>query len=318
MDRKQSAIIRIIAWSVTAIALCCIMFIGLRGGFSNIGGSILFSGSGDYYKHADKYQAGETKIQGNKVKDLSVNWVDGSVNVEIYDGDTNQLSEVSNRKLEKKEQLHYYNENGKLNIQYQKSGKRILSSFWKGSRRLDKQLTVKIPVQTVSSLGTVSVDTVSSDNRIEGVSAQKIKLDSVSGDFTLVNCRASDLSMDSTSGSLSSENLIVKRKVETNTTSGDVTLEGKFVKLDLDSVSGDMDIDSGLCPKDVSTDTTSGDVVLRIPDNEGFTYEKDTVSGSLKCDFPVKQWEDKGSYKEGKASFRFDTVNGDINIKKRK
>lgn len=317
MDRKQSAIIRIIAWSVTAIALCSILMIGLRGGFGNIGGSILSFGFGNYYKDADKYQAGETEIQGDQVKDLLVNWVDGSVNVEVYDGETIQISEVSSRKLKEKEQLHYYHENGRLNIQYQESGKKIYSSFWMGSRRLDKQLTIKIPAKTVSSLGTVSIDTVSSDTRIEGVSAKRIKLDSVSGDFTLVNCQAEDFSMDSTSGGLSSENLTVNGRLETDTTSGDVNLKGRFVKLTLDSVSGDINIDSEVCPEDVDTDTTSGDVVLRIPDNEGFTYEKDTVSGSLKCDFPVKQWEDKGSYKEGTASFNFDTVSGDINIKKR-
>ena len=54
-----------------------------------------------------------------------------------------------------------------------------------------------------------------------------------------------------------------------------------------------------------------------LPDNRGFTYESDTVSGSVECEFQITYKDDKGIYKDGDASFSFDSVSGDIIIKKR-
>ena len=71
-----------------------------------------------------------------------------------------------------------------------------------------------------------------------------------------------------------------------------------------------------MCPDQITTDTVSGKVTVSIPENDGFCYYKDTLSGKLQCDFSVTQEEDKGTYKNGKSEFSFHSLSGDITIKK--
>lgn len=312
MDRKQSAIIRIIAWSVVVVALSVMLVLGINGSLWNHGWFSIGFNSSVNYKYADRYQAGGAEIKGDEVSDLEVNWIDGSVQIEVYDGDTVQFSETSNRNLEEKEKLHYYNYKGRLIIQYQKAEK---SFFSLGGSNLNKQLTIKIPATT--AMGSVEVDTISSDSRIKGIAADKIEMDSTSGDCEVVSSYSKDFSFDSTSGSLTAKSLIVEGELDTDTTSGNVKVEGSVQEANLDTVSGSMYIDSDICPDKVVTDSTSGDVILTIPENNGFTYRKDSVSGSLECEFQVTQREDKGTYKNGGALFSFDSVSGDMTIRKR-
>lgn len=312
MDRKQSAIIRIIAWSVVVVALSVMLVLGINGSLWNHGWFSIGFNSSVNYKYADRYQAGGAEFKGDEVSDLEVNWIDGSVQIEVYDGDTVQFSETSNRNLEEKEKLHYYNYKGRLIIQYQKAEKSFYSL---GGSNLNKQLTIKIPATT--AMGSVEVDTISSDSRIKGIAADKIEMDSTSGDCEVVSSYSKDFSFDSTSGSLTAKSLIVEGELDTDTTSGNVKVEGSVQEANLDTVSGSMYIDSDICPDKVVTDSTSGDVILTIPENNGFTYRKDSVSGSLECEFQVTQREDKGTYKNGGALFSFDSVSGDMTIRKR-
>lgn len=310
MDRRQSALIRIAAWSVTAAALIIILILGLTGRFHwfNIGFS-----SGYYYSDSGKYQAGAGKIDGSQVDDLDVNWMDGSIRIEVYDGDTVQFYEKASRKLEEKEQLHYYNKSGRLMIQYQKAQKGLLSN----NSSPNKELTVKIPAETAKRLGYVGVDTISSSTSIKGITADRLELNSTSGDFELENCRTAELDMDSTSGELTGTNVTAEDKLATSTTSGSVQLEGSFRKVTADTVSGDIVIESDICPDKVSTDSVSGEAAFTIPDNDGFTYSTDTVSGGFSCDFEVSHEDERGTYKDGGASFHFSSVSGDFTIKKK-
>lgn len=311
MDRRQSAFIRLIAWSIAAVALVIILLLGITGRFHwfNFG----FNGfnSGYYYTDTDKYQAGDGEIEGDKVRDLEINWISGDIKVEVYDGDTVQFFEKSSKELNENEQLHYYNKNGRLIIQFQKAQKKMLSM----GKGLNKELTVKIPESTAKAMGYFCVDTVSSETRIKGIHVNKMNLNSTSGGFEIDKCSSVKLTIDSTSGSITANSLVVEEKLELNTTSGSASLEGSFQSVSSDTVSGSIDIISDICPEKVRTDSVSGSVTLAIPENNGFTYRKDTVSGSLKCDFAVSQEDDKGIYKDGDAVFDFESVSGSITIK---
>lgn len=310
MDRRQSAIIRIIAWSVAAAALVIILVLGLTGNFHwfNIGFS-----SGYYYPDSGKYQAGAGKIDGSEINDLDINWMGGSVRVEVYDGDTVQFYEKASRDLKEIEQLHYYNRNGRLMIQYQKAQKKMLSM----GKSLSKELTIKIPEETGKRLGYVGIDTISSNTRIKGITADRFNLNSTSGDFELEKCKTAKLEMDSTSGCLTGLDVTVEDKLNTNTTSGSVNVKGSCRKVESDTVSGDVEIESSTCPDKIKTDSVSGDFILAIPENDGFTYHLDTVSGSFNCDFGVTHADERGTYKDGGASFNLGSVSGDFTIKKK-
>lgn len=308
MDRRQSALIRIVAWSVAAVALLVILLLGLAGRITPI-----FFGfnTGYYYADSNKYQSGSGKIDGDEVHDLDINWIDGSIRIEVYEGDTVQIFEKSQKNLKEDDQLQYYNKNGRLMIQYQKARKKLLSL----EGNLQKELTVKIPVRTAEKMGYVGVDTVSSDTRMDGITADKIDLNSTSGDFELTECRTSKLFMNSTSGSLTGEALYVDKELNTDSTSGNVNVKGSVLMIHSDSTSGSVNVESEACPEKVRTDTVSGSVTLIIPENDGFKFKSDSVSGMVKCDFYVTFENDHGVYKDGGADFSFDSVSGDVSIK---
>ncbi len=310
MSRKESAWVRLIAWSITAAALFVILMLGLTGHFHwiNIGFNNSF-----IYAESGKYQAGPGEISGNQVDELDINWIDGNIKIQVYDGSTVQFSEKSSKKLKESERLHYYNKNGRLIIQYQKAQRNLLS--FGGSK--NKELTIMLPEKTAEKMKYVGVDTVSGDTQMTGIRAEQIELDSTSGDFELTDCKSKKLEMDSTSGTLTGRSLEASEKLETDTTSGSVKVEGRFAGIDSDTVSGDVEVESSICPDKVTTDSTSGSVLLIIPDNDGFEYKRDSVSGSFKCDFEVSQDEDRGEYKNGRASFRFDSVSGSVTIRKK-
>lgn len=309
MNRKQSAVIRLIAWSIAAVVLITILITGLNGSADWF---IIRFSNGIHYPNANKYQTGNAEIDADKIHDLDIDWTGGSVLVEAYDGKTVSLYEQAPRKLKEKEQLRYYNDNGRLKIRYQRSQWKLFS--FTGS--LKKKLIVRLPAETAKHLGYMRIDSVSSETAVNGITAGKISLDSVSGGFKLKNCRTPRLSMNSTSGGLTGASLYVDGSLDTDTTSGSVHIEGSFKSVDADTISGDIAIRSKICPDKVSTDTVSADTLLVIPENKGFTYRTDSVSGSVDCQFDTASTGEKKVYKNGEASFRFESVSGDISIQK--
>lgn len=315
MDNKKSAVIRIVCYSVVVILLAVLLIMGISGRWNNGFFSFNLIG-GSYYSDADKYQAGSAEIDGNAVTDLDVDWMDGQVNIEVYDGNTVKISEKSSKKLEEKEQLHYYNKNGRLMIQYRESSRKVLNF---GGYDYNKELTIKIPAKTAEEMGYIGVDTVSSDIRITGISGDKFNIDTTSGSVELNRCKASQIFVDTTSGDLSCTGVSAEKEFNADTVSGKIDVEGSIRRFNADSISGSIKLSSAVCPEQVSTDTVSGSATLLIPENEGFRFEKDTVSGSFESDFEISFRDERGTYKDGGdgASFRFESVSGSIKIKKR-
>lgn len=309
MERRNWAMVRLFAWSITAAALIVILFLGITGKINWISFSLY---GGYHYADAKRYTPGGADLDADEVEDLDINWIDGRVQIEVYDGDTVQFHENTSRNLKEAEQLQYYNKNGRLIIQYQKSQRKVLST----SLERHKELIVKIPEKIAESMGFVGVDTISSETKITGITAKNINLDSTSGEFKLKGCRALKIMMNSTSGDLIGESIVAEELLTVDTVSGDAEVEGSIADIDFSAVSGDLTAKTKVCPQNVKTDTVSGSVYLTIPDNKGFTYSKDTVSGSMTCDFNTINKEDEGTYKDGDAEFEFESVSGDFTIKK--
>lgn len=312
MNRKQSAVIQIIAFSITAIVLVGILIAGMSGHLFN-GNFSLFSYSGDSYRNADKYIAGSGEVNADGIRNIEINWLDGAIDVEVYDGDTIQFSETARKNLDKEDQLQYYQQGDRLIIQYRKMNH---TPFFNFSNSFHKNLTVKVPMTLAEELDDFSIDTVSSESKMIGINAKKISYDSTSGDLLLQNSTSDRLDFNSTSGSLTGEGLTVTGKAEADTISGSAKLEGSLENIQFDSVSGELEITTKLCPQNINSDTVSGDVTLFLPENEGFTCSKDTVSGSYSSEFEVRWEDDKGIYKNGDRDFSFESVSGNVNINK--
>lgn len=124
-----------------------------------------------------------------------------------------------------------------------------------------------------------------------------------------------DISIEEVLGDIKAET--VNGKVSIENAGGDVsadTINGK-VKIVMKNFTGDQRI---------AADSVNGDIVVYLPENQGFKLDTETLNGDLSNEFGIEVDEGeyvgadmKGSYKDGNARLKFDTVNGDISVKKK-
>ncbi len=310
MNRKDAAYLRIIVWSIVAAALLIILIVGIIFGHNFSFSFISFEG--DSYKNSEKYIAGGGEVPAGEVDSLDVNWTSGKVEIAVYEGDTIRMEETAGRELSEREKLHYFNDNGTLRIQFQESGKKF--RFISADSGVKKTLKLEIPREKASQLKQLSVDTASADTDMSYISGKEMILDTASGNFRMREIQVEKLRWDTVSGDLEGENLEISEEFIGDSVSGRAEFTGAVGEIDFDSVSGDMKVTSTHCPDKVRTDTVSGEIRLRIPENSGFTYEMDGVSGKVHMDFPVLQNGNGGVYKDGQADFSFETVSGDVSV----
>lgn len=286
---KRNAIARIVIWSLVAVLLTSLLVVGISSSPSSF-----FSGDwslgtiGVTYKNSALYNVGGGTVT-DEFHSIKVNWTNGKINIEAYDGEDTVISETE--VAEKENKLRWRVEDGVLKIQQMAAGMRF------GLKKTPKKtLTVKIPSNVAEGLKAVTSDSVSAEVTITGISASdKIEIDTVSGGANLKNIRTEKLDIDTVSGSIKAA--------------------GEFTELESDSVSGDVSVSSATPLKKLDCDSTSGNIRLTIPKNSGFTLKADTVSGDISCGLPtVSESKNRRVCGDGSADFETDTVSGDLII----
>ena len=286
---KRNAIARIVIWSLVAVLLTSLLVVGISSSPSSF-----FSGDwslgtiGVTYKNSALYNVGGGTVT-DEFHSIKVNWTNGKINIEAYDGEDTVISETE--VAEKENKLRWRVEDGVLKIQQMAAGMRF------GLKKTPKKtLTVKIPSNVAEGLKAVTSDSVSAEVTITGISASdKIEIDTVSGGANLKNIRTEKLDIDTVSGSIKAA--------------------GEFTELESDSVSGDVTVSSATPLKKLDCDSTSGNIRLTIPKNSGFTLKADTVSGDISCGLPtVSESKNRRVCGDGSADFETDTVSGDLII----
>ena len=286
---KRNAIARIVIWSLVAVLLTSLLVVGISSSPSSF-----FSGDwslgtiGVTYKNSALYNVGGGTVT-DEFQSIKVNWTNGKINIESYDGEDTVISETE--VAEKENKLRWRVEDGVLKIQQMAAGMRF------GLKKTPKKtLTVKIPSNVAEGLKAVTSDSVSAEVTITGISASdKIEIDTVSGGANLKNIRTEKLDIDTVSGSIKAA--------------------GEFTELESDSVSGDVTVSSATPLKKLDCDSTSGNIRLTIPKNSGFTLKADTVSGDISCGLPtVSESKNRRVCGDGSADFETDTVSGDLII----
>lgn len=286
---KRNAIARIVIWSLVAVLLTSLLVVGISSSPSSF-----FSGDwslgtiGVTYKNSVLYNVGGGTVT-DEFQSIKVNWTNGKINIEAYDGEDTVISETE--VAEKENKLRWRVEDGVLKIQQMAAGMRF------GLKQTPKKtLTVKIPSNVAEGLKAVTSDSVSAEVTITGISASdKIEIDTVSGGANLKNIKTEKLDIDTVSGSIKAT--------------------GEFTELESDSVSGDVTVSSATPLKKLDCDSTSGNIRLTIPKNSGFTLKADTVSGDISCGLPtVSESKNRRVCGDGSADFETDTVSGDLII----
>lgn len=279
------------------------------------------------YANSDRYTAGGAEVSADRLQKLEIDWLAGSVTVELWDGDTVSFSEQG-EDLEEDRQLHWLQDDETLHIRYCAAGK--------FQNLPAKDLLVRVPSGV--RLEKLSVSGTSADVRITDVAADHLKFDSTSGDLEAwADCEmlsadttsggvrftgtAGQADVSTTSGSLSFEGHAERAEFES--TSGSLTFAGTVVKeLKFSTISGSGNLDLDATPEELSFDSTSASLTLALPGERSFEAELDTVSGSFHCDFPTTT-EDRDTWiydagdRKAPAELDFDTVSGSVDIRKK-
>lgn len=286
---------------------------------------------------------------GTDIRQVSVEWISGSVQVCCGDGEEIQVTETARRPLSEGEKMVVTRENGRLHIAWNKSHFRL-----PGFRPLEKHLVISLPKNMI--LDALEVGTVSAGVSLRGLSGQNLNAHTVSGEISAYGLQAQSIQLSATSGCIDGQRLQADRlKLSTvsgritgdfgadtarlSSTSGRVEAHGDVgSELTLSSVSGSVQFE-GTAGRDFKVNTTSGkqylvlkdmprtikcgsvsgSVELLLPDSEGgFSAEYSTVSGKFACDFPVtgKQEKRSGSARYGSGSTRLtlSTTSGAMRI----
>lgn len=312
---KTSAIVRLVIWSLVLILISG-LFIASLAGATILKGRI---NMGFSYDNEESYYVGNHAEYTEKIESIDVNWIDGSVNVEVYEGDIVIVDDT----YDGEDDFYIMRskvENNKLQIKYCASGINIFS------KPKNKQLTVKIP-ESYANLREISVSTVSASSSISGVCADKYDLESVSAGM-VVNIpetsgdevfSAKELNCENVSGSIEVSGSA--KRVNVDIVSGSIYLTGTFDKVDVNDVSGRVSLDiEKAFPTEMDIETVSGSVELKIKEDvdlaDGFSVNMDSVSGriSLSKAGEIIKYSKYYSYGEGKNKIDIDTVSGNFKI----
>ncbi len=293
---KNNAKTKLITHSIIAVVLTLVLVWALSSNVS-CGGRFSFwptgcnvvSLGGYTYDNADKYSVGEFTLD-EEITALDVEWIAGNVNIVVTDEENVSASE--SEVDEDREKLRYRVVNGKLMIKFKKSEKMNFDAD------LSKELTLYIPKDMAAKLQLLSVECVSAGLNMEGLTIDNVDIEMVSG-----KVEAKD---------------VVIETVKLESVSGDVNIKGSVDELDAELVSGKIKVDSDKQLSKLNMETVSGDVTVIMPEGNGFTAEMDSVSGDMDIDFETTSKGDKKICGDGSAEYSFETVSGDVTLKKAK
>ena len=307
--------IKIIIYSIIALVLLVMLLFLLSSDWLNNMFNFpkfnLFSGSFSYsnYANADKYSVGDTEVDSALVTTLDIDWISGQVDIITYDGTKIVVTETNTTSLEDEERLHYWLDNGKLNIKFCAPG---LRSFKINNQH--KVLQIKVPTDYATTL---NINTVSADNSFADVAAKDVKINSVSGSVTGSFSGTLGLVKAGTVSGRINLNCAAD-KVDFNSVSGSLEFNGVATTIDLKTTSGALRINTENSPESIKAKSVSGSVKIFLPETAEFEAQFSTVSGTLRCEFPTVMLK-KNNIKCGDGGINIDasTVSGSLDIKKR-
>lgn len=137
------------------------------------------------YRYDDSaYSIGDGTIYASDLTSISVDWIDGTVQI-VSCGDTwISVTESTDQTLSEKSRMRWCvsEDGGTLSIKYRAS-----SHFFGSSENKKKDLILRIPERMLSQLTDLKVNTVSSSVQLSDVAFERISIVSTSGDVSVTS-----------------------------------------------------------------------------------------------------------------------------------
>ena len=260
-------------------------------------------------------------VPADGIDKIRVEWINGLVRVQPYDGTDIKLDEMSNDNISEEYALRYKIADGKLTVRFCKK------HTWYGvdaaMLNLDeiikpKELVVSVPRAMLESGELdIQLDGVSNDAYISSAKLNGLNVNGISGSIAIENVSAKDMDLDTVSGLIDVSDCAADA-IKVVSISGEMTIGGIFGSARLNSTSGAVwftDGSDGI--KELEIGTVSGDVTMQLPESAGFNMMVSTVSGDVSSVFELVKNGSNYVYGDASADFDIDTVSGDITIQER-
>lgn len=258
--------------------------------------------TGEIYDNAESYSVGNFSYSAEDVQRVCVHWCSGAVELVQTDGDTLEVSE-SGQSLQESEKLHWFLENGQLDIQFWQSGHSA------AVKSADKHITVEIP-QGIS----VEIVGMSATVRADDLTLKEFESTCVSGSAMFGSIRCESAKLVSTSGSIAADGITAVERIKVGSVSGKIEIGLIDVpSAELNSTSGKIEISVANC-LDLDIGTVSGAVGIALG-GTGATITYASTSGVIKIAQECVKNGGKYVVGDGSCEISVRTTSGNLNIR---
>ena len=226
----------------------------------------------------------------DRVRELDIEWVSGTVILRVWDKDPIQVSETG--VTDKVGPMICRLKEDTLSIDFSKEKDTFLSVTDTDSRQ--KQLTVYVPADW--SCQSLDLETASADLLAEGLNIGEMDFEGASGTCRFHSCSIDQLEMD--------------------TASGDILYTGTLQQLEVDAASANVTAVLSNVPRRLSMASASGNLDITLPKNAGFTLTPEGLSTEFTSDFAT--WKQGRDHVSGDGSCRIllNVLSGNVVIRK--
>jgi len=290
---RNTRIVTIICWTVSALALLGLLVWFLVGGIFSFGFTI-----GDGFGVGTFDVVGSHSVPATHIDSLDVDWTSGRVYIGVHNGSEIQITEFARRSLRDGEELVLSSNGGVLTIEFAERHRMF-------GNMQTKQLEILIPRELSENFVEFRVNTVSGRVEINDISAGGFSVSTTSGRIELRNITAQLLNASTTSGrielsTVQAEEIVLRTvsgrieafntetgSLRTQTTSGRHELSGSFGEVSARSTSGRIEVTSQIVPESLVAHATSGRIAVTVPDGETISVQHSTGSGRFNSAIPI-------------------------------
>lgn len=215
--------------------------------------------SGKYmrYEDADRYTAGEVETVDGTVKEVEIDWLGGTIEVEqSADGGLRAVEDETG--LDEASRMQYLIEGGTLKIKYCRSG--YCGDIAEGSKHLRLEIPQGLDVE---------IDATTAEINMGVVDLQELSVESRSGNFSAEKITCRDLDIETKSGKVYVGELVAD-------------------EADVDTADGDIHVGIST-PLQAEIESKSGNVTLKFNAEIGLRAKFCTRSGELITSLPYEK-----------------------------
>ena len=278
---KRNAVFRLILFSILAVILVGALISGIALKSYQMPGVVI-------RKSFEAPLENEYEFDAREIDRLKIDWAAGKIVIVPVEGKNISVTEEL---LGTDKTMVLKKDGSTLYVQYCEGA--IGLSFGSGSS-LKKNLYVCVPQDW--DCKELEIDAASAIVQVENLIIEELASSTASGTHTFTNCQVEKLKME--------------------TVSGNLDFNGSLDKLDFNGVSAQANLVLINQPKSIQLESVSGDLNLTLPEDCGFTLDKDSLSGRVSSELETTEKDGKIVHGDGSCKIEVEGVSSSVHIRK--